>query len=95
MKRYIWKFPLIPALRGDEITIQMPKGAVALTAAFQGEELMVWATVDPDLPPVSHTFLVVPTGGQGYETSGASYLSIAFHPDRLVFHVFDCGEPPA
>ena len=47
MSKSIWKFDLRVT---DEQVVEMPAGAEHLTVQFQGEQLCMWAIVDPTAP---------------------------------------------
>lgn len=83
----IWKF-VIPWEPGEH-TISMPCGAIALSAAKQGDELVMWARIPGDAPFVSEerTVLVAFTGAV-YPQNDMVFLGTIQHDYGLVFHVF-------
>lgn len=86
----IWKYEARGG--GDRFSLEMPKGARALSAGIQGQDIVIWAAVDPDEPAVRHDFAVHGTGHNvPDENAAASFLTTIFM-GPLVFHVFDLGE---
>jgi hypothetical protein len=87
--RTIWKYPVPASRRG---AVEMPKGAKILTVQMQGDDVCMWAMVDPAAPLERRQFLVV---GTGHDIPGADALTYlgTFQPDEggspLVFHVFE------
>lgn len=67
--------------------IPMPKGQHILTAQFQGDELYVWASVNPDAEIEMVRFEVIGTGHAFEENSRRFYISTA-QSDGYVWHVF-------
>lgn len=95
--RSIWKFKVDP-----EKPVEMPAGARLLSVAFQGDDLCVWAEVDPDAPKVQRRFTVVGTGhdlpsapGEFVGTAHTDGIAGIFGFGALVFHVYDQGEVAA
>ena len=86
----IWKFN-IPVY---DFLVKMPIGARILSSGVQGDEIMVWALVDPD-PSVEEVIRRLPVYGTGHEIAksdqGLPFISTVFM-GPLVFHVFDGGE---
>ena len=77
----IWKYPL----PGPFSTIDVPIGAMFLTAKMQGIYPTLWALVDPTAEKKAQRIAVIPTGGE-FEDDWEFIASI--FPDPLVFHVF-------
>lgn len=75
-----------------ETPLQMPRGAIVLSAGVQGTAIMVWAKVDPEAELVTHKIHVY---GTGHEIANSnpelSFIGTVFM-DVFVFHVFDAGE---
>ena len=84
----VWKFKLGPM----DNTIEMPLGARVLSAAFQGEDLQIWAAVDPCAENGARMLRVVGTGHPAPDLDGA-FVGTVFW-GALVFHVFDYGYLP-
>jgi hypothetical protein len=84
----IWKFMLRPAAVQ---TIRMPKGSEVLTAQVQGEELCLWAMVDPDNLMEDRMFLIVGTGHNMPEVFGRYVATVQMENGLLIWHIFE-GE---
>lgn len=82
----VWKFTIEP----DTTSIEIPGNCRLLSVAFQGEELRLWAAVDPSSPIRKRRLKVVGTGHE-YSNLKGVFIGTAFHPGGLVFHVFDQG----
>jgi hypothetical protein len=90
--RRIWRFPL-PIT--DRVRIDMPEGAQPLSVAVSrtgGEDLDLWAIVNPDNTPGFRTFLVVGTGNPVPADCGRFIGTVATHGGALVWHVFEAKE---
>ena len=85
----VWKFSL-------DTKVMMPLSAKILTVGGQGDDLFVWALVNPDERMVEHTFLIVGTGhaipdeqfdpvSQVPKFAGTIFL----HDRQLVIHVWE------
>lgn len=86
----IWKFTLVPLVNH----IEMPTHARMLSAAFQGGDLRVWAVVVPSNVQQKRGFFVAGTGWPCDDKAVGAFVGTAFHPNGLVFHVFDHGYEP-
>jgi hypothetical protein len=88
MKR-IWKWNL----RVEDLQeYKMHEGAELLTVQAQGDEIQLWALVDPN---ARHVFRRIATYGTGYPVPDVSQKYVGtyqLHGGALVFHVFDLGE---
>ena len=75
------------------IEIQMPIGAVVLTAQAQRDNICVWAVVDVNQPETElRVFEVYPTGTIVREDMGTNrkYINtVQLEGGALVFHVFE------
>ena len=101
----IWKFEL-DLFNGDVSQIEMPEGAVSISAGVQGRTFVVWALVDPNAPRVTRRFVVHGTGHPVLKEVTETFTAeIQNHPVEvlasfintvfigpLVFHIFDLGE---
>lgn len=87
----IWKFTLHPLSN----RIKMPTHARVLSTAFQGEDLQVWAVVVPSNVQQERGFFVAGTGWPCDDKAVGTFVGTAFHPQGLVFHVFDHGYAPS
>jgi hypothetical protein len=83
MKTTIWKYIL-----GPDETIQMPKGAVILTAQEQYGEVAVWACVDPTETELTPRRFVTPGTGHDIAEGSLQYISTV-QLGSLVFHIFE------
>lgn len=87
MSLSVWKFPLAIT---DTQTVMMPEGAKLLAAQMQGEQLCLWALVNPN----SHrhqarTIEILGTGNQAPDVA-RSYISTAQQfGGKLVWHIFE------
>lgn len=68
----------------------MPEGAEILACGAQGDEIVVWAAVDPHAPEVDHPVAVVPTGWRIED--GWRHFGTVQMDDGLVFHVLTARE---
>lgn len=91
MTMEIWKFTLQPLIN----QIDMPTYARVLSTAFQGDELRVWAVVVPSNRSAKRGFFVAGTGWPCDDKAVGTFVGTAFHPNGMVFHVFDHGYEPA
>lgn len=82
-------------LYADGICLNLPVGAQVLTAAAQGDDIVLWALVDTTegVPKEMRQFVVYGTGHKiDLEQDKLKYVSTAFL-GPLVFHVFEAlGE---
>lgn len=84
MNRTIWKFPI--ELTFEMQLIELPKPARILSAGVQGNDIVIWAVVDPEAEPQNRLVQVVPTGGR--VPADATFLNTVFM-GAFVFHVFE------
>jgi hypothetical protein len=76
----------------DEQGINMPIGAEILTAQMQGENLQLWALVDPDRDIKKRFFEVIGTGHDVtcFSNTERKYIStVQLSGGKLIFHVFE------
>ncbi len=108
----IWKFPLFDWMRtpgayiaGDvlgppvvteTVEIEMPKGAIPLHVATQGQMPCLWAAVDPTAEPEKRRFVVRATGKPlGFDRLSTAYWytgSFQMFEETaspLIFHLFE------
>lgn len=82
----IYKYPL--KVERKQV-VQMPLGAIILSAQFQGDVLCIWARVDTDKPAVNRLIHVYGTGHE-MESHIHRYIATAqMLSTGLVFHVFE------
>lgn len=88
--RRIYKY-IVPPPRDGVSTIEMPRRAEPLSVGIQGDEIVLWASVDTEEPMVPHRIGVFATGGypalERLRTS-TRFLGTVQFPGPLVFHVF-------
>lgn len=90
MTRTIWKFEFDIT---DNLTIDMPSGAVILDVQNQKGVACIWAIVNPDSVKLPRKINVVGTGHPMAGRSMGNYIgTVQFYGGDLVFHVFDGGE---
>lgn len=83
----VWKFE-IPT---KDFLVRMPRDARILSAGVQGNEIMVWAKVDPLADPIMRRLPVYGTGHEIDERDQGLPLIDTVFMGPLVFHVFDGG----
>ena len=89
MAKTIWKF--MPQLDEDNAaiaTVEMPIGARVLTAREQGNELCLWAEVDPSAATEMRSFQVFGTGHEMPDVIGAYVGTAMLYSGKLVLHVY-------
>lgn len=85
MKHTIWKYVLQP-----EISIEMPKGAQVLSVREQGDDICLWALVDPSAEMETRSFVGFGTGHVIPNAEALRFVDTAhLNQGRLVFHVFE------
>lgn len=92
--RRVYKYEIMP---GDDIEIEMPRGAEPLSVQTQQGVPMLWALVDPHAPLVTRRFRLT---GTGHDIGTDIAARVAFRfvgtfqliASGLVFHLFDRGE---
>lgn len=88
--KQIWKYTLAPV-----ITLEMPIGAQVLSVREQGEDICMWALVNPDAEKEHRKFLAFGIGHNVPERHEGPGLNLEYrgsaHLDNgaLVFHVFE------
>lgn len=81
----IWKFQIPVA---DDQTIEIPRGAIALSAHMQDNQICLWALVDDGAEKHS---VPVHIRGTGHNCDGVPpryFVGTVFPRPGLVFHVF-------
>lgn len=88
MSQVIWKIDLSQSLVHD-----LPMGAKALYADYQGENICVWFLCDDRHRPMKRAILVCGTGWQMPEFIRENhYIGSCRNPaNRNVWHIFDLG----
>lgn len=80
----IWKYPLEIT---DEQFVDVPRGAAPLTVDFQGDQLCMWAYVDPGNEKSRMRVHIYGTGNPIPPGRAETYVGTASN-DGLVWHVF-------
>jgi hypothetical protein len=81
----IFKYVLRPTRIQD---VQMHPGKI-LHVGEQGDNICVWALVDPDAPMETRRIAVVPTGEPCPYLREQHLGTALLHDGRLVFHIFE------
>jgi hypothetical protein len=92
--KQVFKYPIncyesagLGARWEPEFTLDMPDGAQILRADMQGERLIVWALVDPNMRMTTRRFRLAGTG-HAIEQEDLSHIS-TFFDGGLVMHLFE------
>lgn len=85
----IWKYRLEPLVTQP---ISMPYGAEILYVGCQGEDLFLWAQVNPYTGPESRIFSVIGTGMGFQPNEKWLHIGSVITPIGLVWHVFEIDE---
>lgn len=82
----VWKYILQP-----KCEIEMPKGSEVLSVAAQGDEICLWAKVDPsEAQKEKRYFTGYGTGHSIPDEANLSFVGTALlHGGSLVFHIFE------
>lgn len=81
----VFKYPLVIA---DRQSIQLPEMAEILSVQFQGDDLVLWAAVNPALPRMRQEIVIAGTG-HPIDLRGLQFIATAQDPaSGLVWHVF-------
>ena len=86
----VWKYTLKPA-----VTLDIPVGSQILTIREQGEDICLWALVDPQAEKEPRRFLVMGTGHTVPDPDEGPALTLTYvgsahlHGGTLVFHAFE------
>lgn len=76
-------------LNGPATGLVLPYGAQLLTAQMQGDQLVLWALVDPrEVRTVRRLIVSVNTGAE-FDFSLPIYIATATSPTGIVWHVFE------
>lgn len=82
----VYKYPL--PFRGGTIPLALPRCGQILDIAFQGDDLFLWALVDPDGDLDSYTVVIAGTGHEIAEDLRATLFHKTLHHAGFVWHVF-------
>lgn len=93
--KVIWKFELNPSGKvcrdtdqGNCETVDMPSGSIILSAAGQGDNICIWAEVNPEAEAKTERFEVVAPGGQVAPSNRRFIGTVLLHGGLLVLHVY-------
>jgi hypothetical protein len=85
----IYKYEISPPNPNGDSFASIPEGGEILSAGVQGDNIFLWAAVDPSAPMSRRNIRVY---GTGWEVDGApgTFINTVFmHGGTLVFHVFE------
>lgn len=90
--RTVWKFPLGIY---DRQTVDVPRGAKALTVQMQGEDgPCLWVMVDANAPVLDTLDVRIHGTGHRFDATGYTYVStFQMYGGSLVFHAFIYTAP--
>ena len=79
----------------EDFTLHAPKGAEFFSVQLQGNEVQMWARVDPEAPKILHRFGVHGTGHylNPFTAKAPAIGTFQLAGGSLVFHLF--GGVPA
>lgn len=79
---------------GEEFTLLAPKGAEFLSVQLQGQDVQLWARVDPEAPKVLYKFGIAGTGNYlpPFAASAPFIGTFQLAGGALVFHLFGGSE---
>lgn len=86
-KVYKWSLP-----KGkDRFSLEIPQGAMLLTAHVQHGSPVIWALIDPEAPAEKRDFIVLETGEQLPELPGIPHYIATFQFDagNYILHLFE------
>ncbi len=71
----------------DQVLLYLPEGAEMLSVQGQGDQLVLWAIVDPALSVEPRMFSIYGTG-RPFQSDNARYIGTA-QVNEFVWHVFE------
>ncbi len=77
---------------GDEVALQLPRGAEVLTAQVQGGRPVLWALVDPDEPRVLRRFQLHKTGEPAPGFLGGERHLATLQVGEDAYHLFEAVQ---
>ena len=91
----VWKYPV----GRHGLRIKVPDGATFIHTAYQVHEgfrqVVVWAVVDRDRPPVEYEVRVIGTGWDFPDDLSTADHVGTLHDGPFVWHIFIRRVPPA
>ena len=89
MDRTIWKFPIKVE---DEQSVSMPYDSQLLHVGMQGDDVCIWALVNPSAHRVERIIHIFGTGHPLPDDPGVYVGTFMLASGVLVFHVFVAWE---
>jgi len=87
----IWKFELTP---NRTQSVPLPHGAQLLTVRTKGDNTpLLWALVDPDMPPVERHLGIYTTNTAVPDDPGNYVGTFFIYEGSLEFHLFEMAAP--
>lgn len=81
----IYKYPL----KGSTTHLELPFGAQILTVQIQGDQLVLWAVINPrEVRTVQRLIFAVYTGEE-FDLPSQGYIGTAVSRNGIVWHVFE------
>lgn len=89
--KVVWKY----TLTGYETLLHIPANSKILSATFQGDDIQVWALVNPDEKALEpHTILAVNTGDAfDINTRTLTFITTLIKSSGIVWHIFEKSVP--
>ena len=88
----IWKYELTP---NRLQAVPIPYGGQILTVtASQSNVPILWALVDPEMPPQERNLGIYTTNTALPDEPGTYIASFTIYEGSLEFHVFECSQSP-
>ncbi len=90
----VWKFKVDNPAQG-RTALQIPATAQLLAPTIQGDEMVVWALLDPMHEIVEPRWIIAVNTGQEFDQplAGNGYLGTCTHPTSgIVWHVFEVAR---
>ena len=82
--RKIYKYVIPP----NNHVVAMPWDRQLLGVGAQGNNICIWAEVEPDAEPEKIRFAVVPTGGDVPKNKACHLGTVLLNSASLVFHIY-------
>ena len=68
--------------------VELPQDTVILKYGCQGNDIFLWAEVDPSSPTEKLNFAIFPTSGEVPNLLNYKYQDTVFMRDTLVWHIY-------
>jgi hypothetical protein len=92
LRRVVWKYPVRVPDEHGRAWVDLPDNAVPLSVGLQGDDMVLWALVDPYAKSTAglDRLLAVNTGTEIPEfPNGSRFLGTITTENGIVWHVFD------